>query len=302
MIENQNNNNLIIKGRLKMVRRILFVTLTATFILSVGAPVRAQEDQAAKINQYVDQFSEMIPDDSELMKKVRLIKDAGLTYQNSLTAPVSDLLDCKSKEELRLLLGIYIFDTNYAMVFDKRKEVQEAWGLGFQKTMEQLALHGEFGVAMLPGADLKEMLENPMKQELRSVLIEDVLRQVRAILKRAREKPEFLEVVVDEFYGTILEGIYVVCKLSLNENLSGRKMVALFNGLQESLEGFVKVENLFAGDEYFEKMFEKGEREKVLGPILSLLKTNDGKLSVENVKKILSIVEPIRNRVVRKCD
>ena len=285
-----------------MVRRILFVTLTATFILSVGAPVRAQEDQAAKINRYVDQFSEMIPDDSELMKKVRLIKDAGLTYQNSLTAPVSDLLDCKSKEELRLLLGIYIFDTNYAMVFDKRKEVQEAWELGFQKTMEQLALHGEFGVAMLPGADLKEMLENPMKQELRSVLIEDVLRQVRAILKRAREKPEFLEVVVDEFYGTILEGIYVVCKLSLNENLSGRKMVALFNGLQESLEGFAKVENLFAGDEYFEKMFEKGEREEVLGPILTLLKTNDGKLSVENVKKILSIVEPIRNRVVRKCD
>ncbi len=285
-----------------MVRRILFVTLTATFILSVGAPVRAQENQAAKINQYVDRFSEMIPDDTELMNKVRLIKDADLTYQNSLTAPVSDLLDCKSKEELRLLLGIYIFDTNYAMVFDKRKEVQDAWELGFRKTMEQLALHGEFGVAMLPGADLKEMLENPMNQELRSVLVEDVLRQVRAILKRAREKPEFLEVVVDEFYGTILEGIYVVCKLSLNENLGGRKMVALFNGLQESLEGFAKVENIFAGDEYFEKMFEKGEREEVLVPIITLLKTNKGKLGVEDVEKILSIVEPIRNRVVRKCD
>ena len=302
LIENQNHNNPTIKRGPRMLRRILYMTLTAAFILSVAVPVRAQEDKAAKINQYVDQFYEMIPKDSELMKKVKLIKDADLTYQKSLTVPVSDILDCKSKEELRLLLGIYIFDTNYAMVFDKRKEVQEAWELGFQKTMDKLALHGEFGVAMLPGADLKEMLENPLDSQLRGIIIRDVLRQVTAILKRARENPEFLEVVVDEFYGAILEVLYVVCKLALNENLSGKKMVALFNGLEESLGGFTKVEAIFAGDEYFEKIFEKGERAEVLDPIQAILKTNNGKLSVEDVKRILSIIEPIRNQVVRKCN
>ena len=108
--------------------------------------------------------------------------------------------------------------------------------------------------------------------------------------------------MVDEFYGTIVEGIYVVCKLALNENLGRKKIVALFNGLQESLEGFAKVEGIFAGDEYFEKIFEKTEREEVLNPIQSLLKTKGGKLGVEDVKKILAIIEPIRNQVIRKCD
>jgi len=284
------------------MKRILSITLAAAFILTIAAPVWAEEEKTAKIKKYVDRFSEMIPEDSELMDKVKLIKDADLSYQKSLTCPLSDVLDCKSKEELRLLLGIYIFDTNYAMVFDKRKEVQEAWEGGFRKTMDKLALHGEFGVAMLPGADLKEMLENPRDKEVRNILVRDVLRQVEAILKRAVDKPEFLEVVVDEFYGTIVEGIYVVCKLALNENLGGKKIVALFNGLQESLEGFAKVEAIFAGDEYFEKIFEKAEREAVLNPIQSLLKTKGGKLNVEDVKKVLSIIEPIRNQVIRKCD
>ena len=298
----QNNNNLSIKRRPRMLKRILSMTLTAVFILPVAAQVMAQEDESAKINQYVDQFSEIIPKDFELMAKIQLIKDADLTYQKSLTVPVADLLDCKSKEELHLLLGIYIFDTNYAMLFDRRKEVQEAWELGFQKTMEKLALYGEVGVAMLPAADLKEMLENPTDQNMRSIFVRDILKQIEAILKRARKGPEFLSVVVDEFYGAIIEGLYVVCKLAQNEDLDKKKVVALFNGLQESLGGFDKMEAIFAGDKRFEDMFRKAERDEVLNPIHTLLTTKEGKLKVEDLKEILSIIEPIRNRVVRKCN
>ena len=285
-----------------MLRRILHMTLATLLILSVGAWAKAEEDNSAKISQYVDQLLEIVPKDFELLRNINLIKDADLTYQQSLTAQVADLLDCKSKEELRLLLGLYLFDTNYAMIFNKRKEFQESWESGFQKTMEKLALYGEAGVAMLPAADLKEILENPTDLRLRNILIDDVKRQVTAILKQARKNPEFLEVVVDEFYGVILEGLYVVCKLSLNEDLNEKQMVALFNWLQQYLEGYARMVDVFSGDEYFEEMIKKSQREDVLNPIHDILKANKGKLSVENVKKVLSIIEPIRNPVVRKCN
>lgn len=297
VIENQNNNNLFVKRGPKMLRRVLYMTLTAALILPVAPLVRAEEDKTTKINQYVDQFLEIIPQGFELTRKLELIKDADLTFQKSLTVPVLDILDCKSKEELPQLLGIYIFDTNYAMLFDRRKEVTESW-----ETVLRIALHGEFGVAMLPAADLKEMLDNPSNPQMRGKLISNIRMQVTDILKRAREKPEFLEVVVDEFYGTIVEGLYIVCKLALNEDLSGKKMVDLFNGLQQSLGGYAKIEGIFAGDESFEGMLKKGERAKVLDPINTLLKTNSGKLKVEDLKKILSIIEPIRKQVIRKCD
>ncbi|MFH1068099.1 MAG: hypothetical protein V1794_00635 [Candidatus Glassbacteria bacterium] len=284
-----------------MSRRIFSLTFAAAIILLAAVPARTQEDKVAKINQYVDQFLAMIPKDYELMRKVQLIKDADLTYQNSLTVSVSDVLDCKNKGEMRLLLGMYIFDSNYAMLFDKRKELQESWEFGFHSAMEKLALQGEAGVAMFPAADLKTIIEDPTNPEHRLILIRDINSQVEAILKQAREKPEFLEVVVDEFYGTIIEGLYVVCNLALNEDLSGTKMVALFNGLQQSLGGYAKVEVIFAGDEYFEGMIKKGERAKVLNPINTLLETSSGKLKVEDMKKILSIIEPVRSQVIRKC-
>jgi len=284
-----------------MSRRIFSLTFAVAIILLAAVPARTQEDKVAKINQYVDQFLAMIPKDYELMRKVQLIKDADLTYQNSLTVSVSDVLDCKNKGEMRLLLGMYIFDSNYAMLFDKRKELQESWEFGFHSAMEKLALQGEAGVAMFPAADLKTIIEDPTNPEHRLILIRDINSQVEAILKQAREKPEFLEVVVDEFYGTIIEGLYVICNLALNEDLSGTKMVALFNGLQQSLGGYAKVEAIFAGDEYFEGMIKKGERAKVLNPINTLLETSGGKLKVEDMKKILSIIEPVRSQVVRKC-
>ena len=285
-----------------MLRRVLHTTLATLLLLSVGTVAKAAEDNSAKINQYVDQLLEIVPKDFELLRNINLIKDADLTYQQSLTVQVSDLLDCKSKDELRLLLGLYLFDTNYAMIFNKRKEFQQSWESGFQKTMEKLALYGEAGVAMLPAADLKEILENPTDLRLRNILIDDVKRQVAAILRQAKKKPEFLEVVVDEFYGVMLEGLYVVCKLSLNEDLSDKQMVALFNWLQQYLEAYARMVDVFAGDDYFEGMIKKSQREEVLNPIHAILKANKGKLSVENVKRILSIIEPIRKPVVQKCN
>ena len=285
-----------------MLRRLFSIALAALLILPAASQVTAQQDESAKINRYVDQFSEIIPKDYELMEKLELIKDADLTFQSSLVAPVVDVLDCKDKEELHLLLGIYVFDTNYAMLFDKRVEIQRSWELGFQKTMQELALYGELGVAMLPAADLKEMLENPSDQNMRSIFVRDLLKQIEAILKRARKGPEYLDVIVDEFYGALIEGLYVVCKLAQNEDLNKKKVIALFNGLQQSLGGFDKMESIFAGDERFEKMFQKAERDKVLNPIHTLLKTKEGKLKVEDLKKILSIIEPIRDQVVRKCN
>ncbi len=292
----------MVNRRPEMLRRVLYMILAAAFILPVSALVRAEEDKTAKINQFVDQFLGTIPKDLEMTGKLEHIKNADLSFQKSLTVPVSDILDCKSKEELRQLLGIYIFDTNYAMLFDKMNEVMESWESGYLKTMKKLALHGEFGVAMLPAKDLKGMLDDPSNANLRDVFVTNIRTQVTGILEVAREKPEFLEVVVDEYYGTIVEGLYVVCKLSLNEDLSGKNMIDLFNELEQSLGGFAKVEAIFVGDKYFEDIFNKSEREEVLNPIQALLKTNNGKLKTKDVKKILSIIEPIRNQVIRKCN
>jgi hypothetical protein len=285
-----------------MSRHIISLTLLAVFILSVGAPLKAEEDKTEKINQYVDQLLEIAPQNFELLRRTNLIKEADLTYQKSLTVPVSDMLDCKSKEELRLLLGLYLFDTNYSMIFDKRKEFQESWESGFQKTMEKLAMYGEAGVAMLPAGDLREMLDNPRDRRLVDVIINDIKRQVTAILNKARKDPVFIEVVVDELYGVILEGLYVVSKLALNEDLSSKQMVNLFKWLQQHMEGYEQIVDVFTGDKYFEEMFDRSQRENVLNPIHNILKANKGKLSVEDVKKVLSIIEPIRNQLVRKCD
>ena len=59
-----------------------------------------------------------------LMQNVGLFKQAGLSYQPSLMVPVEGVIGCKDKEQLRILMGMYTFDANYALLFGKKKEFE----------------------------------------------------------------------------------------------------------------------------------------------------------------------------------
>ncbi len=246
-------------------------------------------------------FSEVYGQDKtvEMMKNVKLLKDANLSYQKSLTIPLEGVIDCKSQEGLRILLGMYTFDANYAMVFGKRKEFMETREVINSQVLNRLDTRDKLQITPIKPELLKELVDDPDNVEKREAWFKNFQANIDATLKTAASDPEVMDLLVDSLYGSVIEGLYVVCELALN-NESGDKMIALFNAQAQRLETFDAVFDTFKDPELTE-MVEYVERDPLLDGIKDLIKNKKGKLDRHDVETILAAVKPVRNFLARKC-
>jgi hypothetical protein len=285
-----------------MSRKVIIVGLIAVFSLLLAATPLMAAKPNPKLEKLAQTFLKVMGSDEglALMKNVSILKKAGLSYQQELVVPTSGVIDCKSKEQVRVLMGMYTFDTNYAAVFGKKKEFLASRKVMTEDIVEKLDLPALRKLRAMAPAKLKKVAEDPGQPANREALLANWRDQMNKQMALAAKDPELMDVYVDALHGSIVEGLYVSCKLALSSGV-GDAMIALFNYNALRLTSLQKVLKSIADDKELSAMVEHGERDKLLDPVLKILKDKKGKLTKKDVGKILALVEPVRAPLVKKC-
>jgi len=279
-----------------IIRRIILMLVVLFFALP-GAVQAGEQDLQKAARVLSDVYGQ--GNIAEMMKNVKLLKDAGLSYQKSLAIPLEEVIDCKDQEGLRVLYGMYAFDANYAMVFGKRKEFLETLEVINSQMQDRLDVRVKLQITHIKPELLKDLLEYPENVEKREAWFKNVQANMDAMFKQAAGDPEVMDVLIDVIYGTVIQGLYVSCELALN-NESGDKMIALFNAQAQRVEKFDVLLNTFKDPELI-KMVKLVERDPLMDDIKDLIKSKKGRLNRQDVEKILAGVKSVRNSFAKKC-
>jgi len=279
-----------------IIRRVILM-LVVLFLALPGAVQAGEQDLQKAAGVFSDVYGQ--GNVVEMMNNVKLLKDAGLSYQKSLAIPLEEVIDCKDQEGLRVLYGMYAFDANYAMVFGKRKEFLETLEVINSQMQDRLDVRVKLQITHIKPELLKDLLEYPENVEKREAWFKNVQANMDAMFKQAAGDPEVMDVLIDVIYGTVIQGLYVSCELALN-NESGDKMIALFNAQAQRVEKFDVLLNTFKDPELI-KMVKLVERDPLMDDIKDLIKSKKGRLNRQDVEKILAGVKSVRNSFAKKC-
>jgi hypothetical protein len=282
--------------------KMWFVSVAATLSLFMTAGTVLAKEKAEVLREQTENLLKSLVTESRMKgaaENVDLFKKAGLSYQPSLVVPLQGVIDCKDKEQLQVLMGMYNFDANYALLFGRKQEFAKAYELR-NDIPGRLNLIGRFTFKRFTPEEIEKILNNPDDPANRALYTKYIGANMRDMLEAAKTDPEMLDLFLDFSYGAVIEGVYVVCKLSLAAG-TGEKLVAVFNDQAARLGMLWQALEAYEADPELDALVERSQRERIIKPVAKILKTKKGNLEQTDVKQILSIVEPERNKVAFKC-
>ncbi len=275
------------------VMMVVFLCLAAWLVLAA--------EKAQVLKQAADKLEAVASESNlrELGDKLGEFKKAGLSYQPSLVVPVEGVISCKNDEQLRILLGMYSFDSHYALLFGRKEEFAAAIGLR-NDIPARLNLKGKLKIRAFTPDELKRILDNPDNPANRDLYIKYAAATVHDMLEATKSDESMLPVFLDVAYGGVVESLYVASKLALAAG-TGPKLVGVFNEEASRLDSAHQALAAYAGDPELDAIAKRSQRERVLMPIAETLKVKKGNLTEADVTKILSLIEPERSKVAGKC-
>lgn len=282
--------------------KICSCMVAAVLSLSLLAGMALAADKSQGLKRRVEKLGALIGENEckALMQNVALYKQAGLSYQPSLMVPVEGVIGCKDKEPLRIIMGMYTFDANYALLFGKKKEYEATDALLRRDIPERLNLGGKLKIQTLSPDERRKIAEDPNDPANREVFTKYIVANLRSFLQEAQSDQEIMVLMVDSLYGSVIQSLYVACKLALAAG-SGSQLIALFNDQARRVDKTLRVLDVFADDPYLAGLVGHAEREPVLKPVFDLLSHMRGNLTEGYVKAILARVEPERSKVIARC-
>ncbi|MFH0880689.1 MAG: hypothetical protein V2A34_13320, partial [Lentisphaerota bacterium] len=183
-------------------------------MMVLAATVRAGDDAAASVSaaKSLEQISvdaqtvlskDKIQNTFDLYRK---LKDYGLTYQASLTAP-NNLVSVLSDEQLRLYAGVKLFDALYAVTFLKRQEVADCVGV-IESIQDKLDLRSHADINNTYLENLKKAAAAPEDVDVQK-LIEQLAADYVSEWPKLMSSVESADYVIDGLYGFIIEMSYI---------------------------------------------------------------------------------------------
>lgn len=277
-----------------------FVIVAAVLCLTAGAALAAEKAQALK--QPYEKLEALGSESQlrELVDKVGLFKEAGLSYQPSLVVPVEGVVACKDNEQLRMLVGMYFFDANYAVLFGKKQAFAAAYRQ-INSIPDRLNLGGRLKLRTFTPDELKQVLDNPDDPANHILYVKYSAANFHYMVGASKNDPQILALLLDSSYGSIIEGLYISSRLALAAG-TGPKLVAVFNGQAARLDTVYQALEAYAGDPELNALTGSSQHAAVLKSAIKILKTRKGNLKEADVKKILLLIEPARSHVVGKCE
>jgi hypothetical protein len=283
--------------------KMWFVGVAAILWLFMTVGTVLAKEKTEVLREQTENLLESLVTESRMKgaaENVDLFKKAGLSYQPSLVVPLQGVIECKDKQQLQVLMGMYNFDANYALLFGRKQEFAKAYELR-NDIPGRLNLIGRFTFKRFTSDEIEKILNNPDDIANRSLYTKYIGANMHDMLDAAKTDPEMLDLFLDFSYGTVIEGVYVVCKLSLAAG-TGEKLVAVFNDQTARLDMLWQALEAYEADPELDALVERSQRERIIKPVAEILKTKKGNLEETDVKQILSIIEPERNKVTFRCE
>ncbi|MFH1090166.1 MAG: hypothetical protein V1742_01220, partial [Pseudomonadota bacterium] len=255
----------------------LFRILVLTVILAVLTPAvsgwSADDNLLRSAQKLLDAYGQGKM--AEMVKAMDQLKAAGLSWQPSLTAPIKNLFECKDDENLRVLHGIYFFDTNYAALFAKKQEFLDFRNTVATEIHKRLLPSRRWGDAEpTPPEVVRSYVEDPADPARRDALLASLNKRLESKIRLAGTDPEVMDYLVDFFYGSLIEGLYVTLSLARDETI-GPELVAIFNQQAKEIIQFDLALQSFEKPE-LAKMVNLLERDAILAPIKDLILQKKG--------------------------
>lgn len=285
---------------MKGARRWISVVVAVIVVFGFSCPLMALD---ADVKLAVQKLREAAGDGkwAELAKANVLFKESGLTYQESLRAPQEGVIDCKDRrDQLQVLVGIYMFDVQYAAVFGKRDAAAETLRFVQKDVMERLELRPKIKIEFVDPAVEKRYFEgDPANMANREALFAQIQANFDAMIKAAENDPELLDYLVDQFFGVAVEFTYLSSKLALGAP-GGEKLIPLFNMATARIDTVLPVLDALQSRK-LQALMHRTERSLFLNAVKTIIAKKGGNLDATDLRNILILVEPVRNSYVAKC-
>ena len=249
-----------------VVKIVLVVLLTSVF-WSFSHAGEGDLKAAAKV------LADGVQPTEEIADRLELYKKAGITYQSDLPVHLKDIADCKSQEQLRVLMGMYAFELEYALAFEKRKELLETRRTMQIEIMDRLEIRDRLDIPLAktePPRSDKEGADGRGRDEL----IESQKNWIMVMIEKAENDPQVMELLMDIMYGGSIEGLHVICNIALNAEKSDA-LIALFNKRASRLEIMDAALKSF-NDKDLASMMKKDSRVELSRAVIDLVKAGKG--------------------------
>lgn len=180
-------------------------------VLMLGLfPISGYADQVSKIVEtHIDNIRQQLSDANvySMLVVTKLLKRAGASYQPTWLAPTNIAISYPRGDELRVMVGVYQFDSLYSAAFDKRNATQK-----YLKTQAHLSrrmrLKNRMEMAAVFPPSLNRMLQNPRIMSLDNAL--DAYATNARKYRLLVSKPLGLSTVESGLFGFVLEGLHIV--------------------------------------------------------------------------------------------
>ncbi|WP_045212285.1 hypothetical protein [Desulfonatronovibrio magnus] len=192
-----------------------FVVSAFIFIL-LASPVVHSAEYQSELSYISNQIISRVDDGdiTEILQQFDLYKEAGLSFQPGLTVPKS--VRNKDNEELAVLLGMIMFDANYAMVFGRMGNSIDNRMFVRTDLLPRLDQGSRLDLNPVRQDLLERLTRDPQDEEARRLVNEHVASQIRSNAEIAENDLEVMQVLVFAYYGAIIQGLYVATSLSMN--------------------------------------------------------------------------------------
>lgn len=227
------------------------------------------------------------------------IKDAGLSYQESLTLPVKGSYACKNEMQLRVLVGMHGFDVNYALVFGRKKEFVNGMKFLNAEVLGRLKKSDYANPNVAAADETKKLLVDITDPRNLEKFKAYWSKQMDANMKKAAGNPELMEALLDNWYGSLIESSFVLCSLALHSP-GGDKLYALFIDYLLRVDALdLRMQEFYNSD--YGRALEQADRKNVFAPIRELIQKKHGLLDRKDIHFILSAMKKIRAEYVKPC-
>jgi hypothetical protein len=274
--------------------KLFAIAVVTAFIMSFGAndvlaTVKSTHGEGQTLHEtlcdvglkFRDQVKAVLDQYKGLARANKQLKEAGASYQKSLTADTQNLSRYTTDEQLAGMAGIYTFDAGYAALFLQKKDMGKF--LTARKTLNE-----KIGFTMPLSPKMKALIENPDTIHDFQTWTDALDEGASKFLASGMTTDAHLDMLVDVIYGMMIEGMYIVTESIALADYSP-EMLELLNNQHERIDFLIKTLNVFRGDEAFEKAVEFKGRLAFIGEVHNLLLVSQfTQREVDGLRKLIA--------------
>lgn len=271
---------------------VLALVVAASLLIGTTASLFAEEVKVPKplkedVRKALARIEKDGPEEHEFIEK---LKKAGASYYPELTAIPEKAQQYQDKEKQRMMVGVYLMDMSWAMVFGKNKD-----SLKYAEAIDSLLTRLGFSnkkVVRQYGKFVKDFSGPNAKKAFKKLdkAIDNSLLEILG-------KPDGLDLAVDATYGWIIEGLYLSTEIVAQKNYDP-KFLTLLNEQKKSVKLVKDLLDTFKKNPTFAKMVERDQRLPLLEGVLNKLKAPE-KVTPAVIDAIRAVVTKERADIIK---